>query len=63
MWLDSNGKQLVQWPIEEVENLRGPEVKIANAKLQKREKIEIKGITPAQVIIFVSSKFIYSIIF
>ena len=46
----------MQWPIEEVEKLRGQNVKIANAKLQKGEKIEVKGITPAQVI-FGSLKF------
>ena len=30
----------MQWPIEEVEKLRGPKVNLAKSKLQKGEKIE-----------------------
>ncbi|KAL7133597.1 hypothetical protein ABFS83_12G151800 [Erythranthe nasuta] len=46
--LDPNGKQLLQWPIEEVETLRGKKVELSNRKLVNGEKIEIKGITAAQ---------------
>ncbi|KAL2229293.1 UNVERIFIED_CONTAM: Beta-fructofuranosidase, insoluble isoenzyme 1 [Sesamum indicum] len=48
IWLDSSGKQLVQWPVEEVETLRGKKVELKNKKLVKGERIEIKGITAAQ---------------
>ncbi|KAL3628267.1 Invertase [Castilleja foliolosa] len=46
--LDPSGKQLLQWPIEEVETLRTNKVELKNKKLAKGEKIEIKGITAAQ---------------
>ena len=49
MWLDSSGKQLIQWPIEELETLRGDKVQIKNHKLKMGEQIEIKGITAIQV--------------
>nr|POE90286.1 beta-fructofuranosidase, insoluble isoenzyme 1 [Quercus suber] len=48
LWLDSSGKQLIQWPIEELETLRGDKVQIKNHKLKMREQIEIKGITAIQ---------------
>jgi len=49
LWLDPNGKQLVQWPVEELNNLRGEEVKMNRQKLQKGDYVEVKGITAAQV--------------
>ncbi|XP_062079363.1 beta-fructofuranosidase, insoluble isoenzyme 1-like isoform X1 [Humulus lupulus] len=48
VWLDPNGKQLLQWPIEEIETLRDQKVEINNLKLQKGDVTEIKGITAAQ---------------
>ncbi|KAK6126458.1 hypothetical protein DH2020_039794 [Rehmannia glutinosa] len=55
--LDPNGKQLLQWPIEEVETLRGKKIKLSNQKLAKGEKIEIKGITAAQADVDVTFSF------
>lgn len=49
MWLDSNGRQLVLWPVEEINSLRGTEVEMKNEKLQKGDFVEIDGITAAQV--------------
>lgn len=48
MWLDSSLKQLVQWPVEELNSLRGEEVTMSKQVLQKGDKIEITGITAAQ---------------
>ncbi|CDP17005.1 unnamed protein product [Coffea canephora] len=48
IWLDPNGKQLLVWPIEEVESLRGHEVQLRNKKIKKGEVLEIEGITAAQ---------------
>ncbi|CAN4118813.1 unnamed protein product [Withania somnifera] len=48
LWLDPRGKQLVQWPVEELETLRREKVQLRNQKLNKGEKVEIKGITVAQ---------------
>ena len=49
LWLDSSGKQLLQWPVEELETLRGEKVQISNKQLEKGDHVEIKGITAAQV--------------
>ncbi|XP_031397738.1 beta-fructofuranosidase, insoluble isoenzyme 1 [Punica granatum] len=48
MWLDSNGKQLMHWPIEEIEMLRGNKVELGKTTLKKGEHVEVKGITAAQ---------------
>ncbi|KAK6129045.1 hypothetical protein DH2020_037206 [Rehmannia glutinosa] len=55
--LDPSGKQLLQWPIEEVETLRRNKVELNNQKLAKGEKIEIKGITVAQADVDVTFTF------
>jgi beta-fructofuranosidase len=49
LWLDSSKKQLVQWPIEELETLRGDKVQISNQQIKKGEHFEVTGITAAQV--------------
>ncbi|OMO82276.1 Glycoside hydrolase, family 32 [Corchorus capsularis] len=46
--LDPSGKQLVQWPIEEIETLRENKVQMGNQQLKPGEHIEIKGINGAQ---------------
>ncbi|KAL3755624.1 hypothetical protein ACJRO7_002643 [Eucalyptus globulus] len=48
IWLDRNGKQLLQWPVEELETLRGQNVHMSSVKLNNGEHVEIKGITAAQ---------------
>ncbi|RZB42175.1 Beta-fructofuranosidase, insoluble isoenzyme 1 [Glycine soja] len=35
VWLDFTGRQLVQWPVEELNSLRGKEVNIDNQRLEK----------------------------
>ncbi|VYS60192.1 unnamed protein product [Arabidopsis thaliana] len=47
--LDSSGKQLVFWPIEEIESLRGKNVQMTNQKMEMGQRFEVQGITPAQV--------------
>jgi len=49
VWLDPNGRQLLQWPVEELDSLRGKEVKMKSQKLEKGVNVEVKGITAAQV--------------
>lgn len=49
VWLDPSGKQLVQWPIEELDSLRGQKVEKSNVKLNKGDHVEVQGITAAQV--------------
>ncbi|XP_039022549.1 beta-fructofuranosidase, insoluble isoenzyme 1-like [Hibiscus syriacus] len=48
LWLDPSGKQLLLWPIEEIETLRGQKVQLSNQKLKLGEPVEVKGITAAQ---------------
>ncbi|KAK4345798.1 hypothetical protein RND71_035974 [Anisodus tanguticus] len=57
LWLDPSGKQLVQWPIEELENLREKKVHLSNCKLNNGDTIEVKGITPAQADVEVTFSF------
>lgn len=49
VWLDKNERQLVQWPVEEVESLRDRKVKLSDEVLEKGEPLEIAGITAEQV--------------
>lgn len=50
LWLDPNGKQLRQWPIEEIETLRDQNVQLSNQELKLGDHFEVEGITAAQVI-------------
>jgi sucrose-6-phosphate hydrolase SacC (GH32 family) len=49
VWLDPSGKQLVQWPIEEVEALRGKSVTIKNRVIRPGQHVEVTGLQTAQV--------------
>lgn len=49
IWLDKGGKQLVQWPVEEIEMLRTNKVDLQNITLEAGLKREICGVTAAQV--------------
>ncbi|KAK4730698.1 hypothetical protein R3W88_023686 [Solanum pinnatisectum] len=57
VWLDPSGKQLVQWPVEELETLRTQKVQLSNKKLNNGEKVEVTGITPAQADVEVTFSF------
>ncbi|KAA8518559.1 hypothetical protein F0562_016033 [Nyssa sinensis] len=57
VWLDTSGKQLLQWPIAELEILRGQKVELSNQKLNLGDHVEIKGITAAQADVEVSFSF------
>ncbi|OVA06042.1 Glycoside hydrolase [Macleaya cordata] len=48
LWLDQNEKQLIQWPIEELETLRSGELELTKIPLPKGSLIELDGITAAQ---------------
>ncbi|CAA7397015.1 unnamed protein product [Spirodela intermedia] len=48
VWLDDGGEQLVQWPVEELETLRGKEVRAHNVVLRKGRYFEINGIRTSQ---------------
>ncbi|TYI48146.1 hypothetical protein E1A91_D13G226000v1 [Gossypium mustelinum] len=48
IWLDRNGKQLVQWPVEELNSLRDNEVYVYGKQLESGSVFEVSGITASQ---------------
>nr|KJB70242.1 hypothetical protein B456_011G064900 [Gossypium raimondii] len=54
IWLDESGKQLVQWPVVEIEKLRANHVSLANKLLEGGSVIEVPGVTAAQADVEVS---------
>ncbi|XP_068661595.1 beta-fructofuranosidase, insoluble isoenzyme 1-like [Aristolochia californica] len=48
VWLDTSGKQLLQWPIEEIESLRRKGVQVHNTRLSPGQHVKVEGITAAQ---------------
>ncbi|KAI7734109.1 hypothetical protein M8C21_010801 [Ambrosia artemisiifolia] len=57
VWLDPNGHQLLQWPITELESLRGQKIELSNVKLNKGDTIEVKGINVVQADVDVTFTF------
>ncbi|CAO2824552.1 unnamed protein product [Amaranthus hypochondriacus] len=56
IWLDKSGKQLIQWPISEVEKLRVKPVILPMQLLKGGSRIEITGISAAQADVEISFK-------
>ncbi|WCJ39510.1 Beta-fructofuranosidase insoluble isoenzyme 1 [Euphorbia peplus] len=57
IYLDKSRKQLVQWPVEEIEKLRSNAFHLVNSKvLRQGSVIPIHGITPAQADVEISFK-------
>ncbi|XP_044495471.1 fructan 6-exohydrolase-like [Mangifera indica] len=54
LWLDKSGKQLTQWPIVEVERLRGHQVELPSKLLEEGSLLEVTGITAAQADVEIS---------
>ncbi|MBA0779317.1 hypothetical protein Gotri_003581, partial [Gossypium trilobum] len=54
IWLARSGKQLVQWPVVEIEKLRANHVSLANKLLEGGSVIEVPGVTAAQADVEVS---------
>jgi beta-fructofuranosidase len=48
IWLDSDGKQLLQWPIEEIETLRNKRVGLQGTKVNSGGMKEIIGVAGLQ---------------
>nr|XP_043609650.1 beta-fructofuranosidase, insoluble isoenzyme 3-like [Erigeron canadensis] len=57
VWMDPSGKQLLQWPIRELEALRGQNMNVQDVNLYKGDTMEINGITAAQADVDVCFKF------
>ncbi|KAL5757496.1 hypothetical protein ACOSP7_020107 [Xanthoceras sorbifolium] len=54
LWLDKSGKQLVQWPIVEIESLRENQVDLPSKFLEGGSLLEISGVIAAQADIEIS---------
>lgn len=54
IWLDKSGKQLVQWPVEEIEKLRTDQVKLPITTLKAGSLLEVSGVTAAQADVEIS---------
>nr|AWT08286.1 putative cell wall invertase d [Secale cereale] len=46
--LDSDGKRLLQWPVEEIESLRGNEINHQGLELKRGDLFEIEGVDTLQ---------------
>ncbi|GLT94726.1 hypothetical protein SLE2022_124540 [Rubroshorea leprosula] len=57
VWLDTNGKQLLQWPIEELDSLRGKNVQMSNQQLKLGDRVEVNGIDASQADVEVTFSF------
>ncbi|PUZ47067.1 hypothetical protein GQ55_7G132800 [Panicum hallii var. hallii] len=54
VWLDPSGKQLLQWPIEEVEALRGKSATLKDRVIKPGQHLEVTGLQTAQADVEVS---------
>ncbi|KAK4591093.1 hypothetical protein RGQ29_021331 [Quercus rubra] len=54
IWLDNSGKQLVQWPIKEIEMLRLKEVNLPKQVLKGGSVLEVSGVTAAQADVIIT---------
>ncbi|VFQ65467.1 unnamed protein product [Cuscuta campestris] len=48
VWLDKKGKQLVQWPVQEIEMMRSNRVEMHGTVLKKGSLVEVSGIKATQ---------------
>uniref|UniRef100_A0A0E0K0N5 beta-fructofuranosidase n=1 Tax=Oryza punctata TaxID=4537 RepID=A0A0E0K0N5_ORYPU len=56
LWLDPSGKQLLQWPIEELETLRGKSVSVREKVVKPGEHFQVTGLGTYQQFILEDSK-------
>ncbi|KAL9235472.1 hypothetical protein vseg_010229 [Gypsophila vaccaria] len=56
IWLDKTKKQLIQWPIQEIETLRGKQVNVATKVIKAGSSVYVPGITAAQADVSISFK-------
>ncbi|KAF0934246.1 hypothetical protein E2562_023608 [Oryza meyeriana var. granulata] len=54
IWLDPSGKQLLQWPIEELETLRGKPVSVSGKVVKPGQHFEVTGLGTYQADVEVS---------
>ncbi|KAI3819792.1 hypothetical protein L1987_13644 [Smallanthus sonchifolius] len=57
VWLDPSGHKLLQWPVSELERLRGQKIELSNVKINKGDTVEVKGIDVVQADVDVTFTF------
>ncbi|KAJ8755810.1 hypothetical protein K2173_024355 [Erythroxylum novogranatense] len=56
LWLHKSGKQLIQWPIKELETLRTNPVNLPSQVLERGSVLQVSGVTAAQADVEISFK-------
>ncbi|XP_031504740.2 beta-fructofuranosidase, insoluble isoenzyme CWINV1-like [Nymphaea colorata] len=56
IWLDESGSRLVQWPVEELNDLRGKRVKLNAKRLESGSSVQVGGVQASQADVDVSFK-------
>ncbi|KAJ8422008.1 hypothetical protein Cgig2_017228 [Carnegiea gigantea] len=56
IWLDKSGKQLIQWPISEIESLREKPIKLPTQVIKEGSTIEVSGVSATQADVQISFK-------
>ncbi|KAL6634221.1 hypothetical protein ACP70R_026892 [Stipagrostis hirtigluma subsp. patula] len=56
IWLDPSGKQIMQWPVEEIKKLRGEPITIGRKILKPVDHIEVTGLSAGQADVEVAFK-------
>ncbi|KAE8669842.1 Beta-fructofuranosidase, insoluble isoenzyme CWINV5 [Hibiscus syriacus] len=54
VWLDKSGKQLIQWPVVEIEMLRANHVSLPTKLLKGGSVVEVSGVTASQADVDIS---------
>ncbi|KAK8629190.1 hypothetical protein V6N13_078042 [Hibiscus sabdariffa] len=54
IWLDKSGKQLIQWPVVEIEKLRANHVTLPSKLLKGGSVVEVSGVTASQADVDIS---------
>ncbi|GMI73036.1 ARABIDOPSIS THALIANA CELL WALL INVERTASE 1 [Hibiscus trionum] len=54
IWLDKSGKQLIQWPVVEIEKLRANHVSLPSKLLKGGSVVEVSGVTASQADVDIS---------
>ncbi|GLT75594.1 hypothetical protein SLA2020_473050 [Shorea laevis] len=54
IWLDQSGKQLVQWPVQEIEKLRANQVTFPSKLLKGGSVLQVSGVTASQADVDIS---------
>ncbi|MBA0678024.1 hypothetical protein Goari_019391, partial [Gossypium aridum] len=56
VWLDKSGKQLIQWPVVEIQKLRTNHVSLPSRLLKGGSVVEVSGVTASQADVDISFK-------